>query len=141
MALVKICPSCGANNDINTALCDNCMADISAVSPVDTDAPETVSAPEKHADSVQSIKPLLCQVCGTFSESSIDKVSYTVYLTDPLVRTVLSSMTFLARFSPSSPLAHPPSSALYPNLEILYPASIIRLCNDTSRTISAYSTT
>ena len=32
---------------------------------------------------VQSIKPLLCQVYGTFSESSIEKVSYTVYLTDP----------------------------------------------------------
>ena len=55
MALVKICPSCGAENDINTALCDNCMADISAVSPVDTDAPETVSAPEKHADSSATV--------------------------------------------------------------------------------------
>lgn len=50
MALVKICPSCGAENDINNALCDVCMADISAVSPIDTDAQETVSAPEKLTD-------------------------------------------------------------------------------------------
>ena len=34
---------------------------------------------------VQSIKPLLCQVYGTFSESSIEKISYTVYLTDPQI--------------------------------------------------------
>lgn len=55
MALVKICPSCGAENDINTALCDNCMADISAVSPVDTASLETVSAPEKNADSSATV--------------------------------------------------------------------------------------
>lgn len=50
MALVKICPSCGAENDINTALCDMCMADISAVSPIDTNAQETVSAHGKPAN-------------------------------------------------------------------------------------------
>ena len=50
MALVKICPSCGAENDINTTLCDMCMADISAVSPINTDAPKTVSTHENPAN-------------------------------------------------------------------------------------------
>ena len=55
MALVKICPSCGAENDINTALCDMCMADISAVSPLNTDSQETVSAPENLSDSSATV--------------------------------------------------------------------------------------
>lgn len=50
MALVKICPSCGAENDINTTLCDMCMADISAVNPIDTDVPETASIAENLAN-------------------------------------------------------------------------------------------
>lgn len=53
MALVKICPSCGTENDINEALCDACSADISAVSPIDTDAQETLSAPANHTDTEQ----------------------------------------------------------------------------------------
>ena len=38
MSLVKICPSCGFQNDLSSSLCDGCMADISGVSPVDPDA-------------------------------------------------------------------------------------------------------
>ena len=55
MALVKICPSCGAENDINITLCDTCMADVSAVNPIDTEAPETVSALENIADSSATV--------------------------------------------------------------------------------------
>lgn len=51
MAFVKICPSCETKNDVNTTLCDYCNADISAVSPIDTDAPEEkVSPTENFAD-------------------------------------------------------------------------------------------
>ena len=56
MALVKICPSCGGENNINTTLCDNCMADISGVKPIDTDAPEEkVSPTENFADSSATV--------------------------------------------------------------------------------------
>ena len=32
---------------------------------------------------VKSIKSLLCEIRGPFPESGIEKISYTVYLTDP----------------------------------------------------------
>ena len=32
---------------------------------------------------VESVKPLLREVCSSFSESGVRKLSYTVYLTDP----------------------------------------------------------
>ena len=34
---------------------------------------------------VESVKPLLCEIRGSFPESSLRKISYTVYLTDPLM--------------------------------------------------------
>ena len=37
MPLVKICPSCGRENDPKEMMCD-CLADISDISPIDTDA-------------------------------------------------------------------------------------------------------
>ena len=37
MPLVKICPSCGRKNDPKEMMCD-CLADISDISPIDTDA-------------------------------------------------------------------------------------------------------
>ena len=38
MSLVKICPSCGCKNNSGDSICDDCMADISGVIPVDEDA-------------------------------------------------------------------------------------------------------
>ena len=38
MALVKICPSCGCKNDLSNSMCDDCMADISGISPIDPEA-------------------------------------------------------------------------------------------------------
>jgi len=55
VALVKICPSCGAENDINTTLCDMCMADISAVSPIDTDTLKNTSTSENIVDSSATV--------------------------------------------------------------------------------------
>ncbi len=46
MNLVKICPTCGAENDINETLCEQCMANISEISPKDTDADIPMEAPE-----------------------------------------------------------------------------------------------
>ena len=34
---------------------------------------------------VKSVKPLLCEIQGPFPESSVRKISYTVYLTDPTI--------------------------------------------------------
>ena len=39
MSLVKVCPSCGCQNDLSNSLCNDCMADISGVSPIDAEAP------------------------------------------------------------------------------------------------------
>lgn len=49
MPVVKICPSCGFQNDIQSSMCDSCLADISGINPVNTD---TISdAPvTQHAD-------------------------------------------------------------------------------------------
>ena len=35
MSLVKICPSCGCKNNSGDSICDDCMADISGIIPVD----------------------------------------------------------------------------------------------------------
>ena len=48
MSLVKICPSCGCKNNPGDSICDDCMADISGVIPVDEDAinQETQEVPQ-----------------------------------------------------------------------------------------------
>ena len=41
MKPVKICPTCNEKNDINSYLCDNCMADISSIEHTDLNAIKT----------------------------------------------------------------------------------------------------
>ena len=41
MPLVKICPSCSYENNSGNIMCDRCMADISGINPIDTDAQES----------------------------------------------------------------------------------------------------
>ena len=55
MALVKICPSCGCKNDLSNSMCDDCMADISGISPTDPEAPvmEEVASPEENEPFVE----------------------------------------------------------------------------------------
>lgn len=55
MNLVKICPSCGACNDINNTMCEECLADISAVNPKDTEAEMTSEALK--SDSTKDERP------------------------------------------------------------------------------------
>ena len=50
MPIVKICPACGHENDVQSSMCDECLADISGISPVDTDAPKNIPASEKITD-------------------------------------------------------------------------------------------
>ena len=51
MSVVKICPSCGYENNPGDIMCDRCMADISGINPVDTDAQkaEVQTIPQSHA--------------------------------------------------------------------------------------------
>lgn len=55
MSLVKVCPSCGCQNDLSNSLCDKCMADISGVSPIDPEAPvmEKTAPPENNKPLVE----------------------------------------------------------------------------------------
>ena len=48
---------------------------------------------------VKSVKPLLCEIRGSFSQSGLRKISYTVYLTDPPVARSLSLYLALSLLS------------------------------------------
>ena len=47
MTQVKICPTCGLQNPLTATMCNRCMADISAVNPIDPDAPAPQAAPQE----------------------------------------------------------------------------------------------
>lgn len=47
MAMVKICPSCGAENPISEIMCCDCMMDISGVVPSDPEAQHSCDAHEQ----------------------------------------------------------------------------------------------
>ena len=51
MTQVIICPTCGLKNPLTATMCDQCMADISAVNPIDPDAP----APQPAAPESSSV--------------------------------------------------------------------------------------
>ena len=60
MALVKICPSCGYENNSGEIVCDKCMADISGVIPVDrssevTKVRKTVRESQVNVDSSSTV--------------------------------------------------------------------------------------
>ena len=56
---------------------------------------------------VKSIKSLLCEIRRPFPESGIEKISYTVYLTDPLTSLFSMLATHIVVFPSVEPTMKP----------------------------------
>ncbi len=75
MPLVKICQSCGYENNPGDIMCDRCMADISGINPIDTDAqePQTQAIEDASATVIERRKLIKFKASdgsGSFSVSS-----------------------------------------------------------------------
>lgn len=74
MSLVKICPSCGCINNSGNSMCDDCLADISGVIPVDEntmnqEAPQVAESVEDASATVIERKKILRFVASDGSGS------------------------------------------------------------------------